>query len=145
MKLSYCISIFIIFLFIGNCDIFAQKYGKIIGKAEADSLFGKVLESRVLGDSLVAVVVADTSSNVMFYLKDSVLIIKGDGGHIIYPAGVELDGKEIFTMFSKSVFEELISRDGVTDVIVQRRTEVLTISADDITLEFGIGCPPYCD
>lgn len=145
MKLSYGISIFIIFLFAGNCDIFAQTYGKIIGKTEADSLFGKVLESRVLPDSLVAVVVADTSSHVMFHLKDSKLIIKGGGGHIIYPAGVELNGEESFTVYSKSVFDELVIRGADSAVIIQRRDEVLTISTDDITLEFGVGCPPYCD
>jgi hypothetical protein len=48
-------------------------------------------------------------------------------------------------MYSTSIVSELLSREVVTEVLIEQRAEVMSITCGKLTLEMGAPCPPYCD
>jgi hypothetical protein len=118
--------------------------GKIFTKEEADSLFGKVIESVAMDVEKFNSIMAVTEKNIMFRIIDGELFILGDDRKVLYPADRSVDSKDVFRRASKSVVAELLEKSSAADVIVERREEHTTVTYGDNTVEYMSDCPPYC-
>ena len=131
-----------------SSNIQAQTFGKIITKKEANILFGPVIDSVKISSASLDTIIAKTDKVTMFFVKKSKIAIKGDKQKVLYNNGVKLDSTDVFNKFSKSILKELLlsgSSIKAKDIMIEKRSTVMTITSGDLTLEFGIGCPPLCD
>ena len=55
-----------------------------------------------------------------------------------------IEAHTVFTMYSTSILNELLSQEVVTEVSVEQRAEVMSITCGKLTLEMGQPCPPFC-
>ena len=127
---------------------FAQsttEVGKLYTKANADQLYGKVIESVAIDSKLLKKIVDNAGKYVMFYFKNGKLKIFNEKRSEIYPnEGATVDSNEPLRLFSASKVNELLSS-GKSDVTtVEIRQDVLTVTSGMTTLEFAILCPPNC-
>ena len=148
MSSKKLVLIFIAVIFTFSVRIEGQAIGKIIHNKEARILFGPVVDSVQINISMLNKMITDTKKVAMFLIKKNKVIIKGDKGKILYNQGVSADSTDIFNVFSISTLKKfLASADstGAKKVTIQKRSTVMSLSTSDLTLEFGIGCPPFCD
>jgi len=121
-----------------------QTTGKIWSKDEAEQLYGEVLQSASMNCKELKNIISGTDENVMFRLLDGNVAILGDGRKVIYPAGASVSAEDVFSRFSKSVVEELLTKSEEETLYVENRKEVLTVTYGESTLELGLPCPPWC-
>jgi hypothetical protein len=81
----------------------------------------------------------------MFRIRDNQLIILDNKRKILYPAGVQIASQEVFTVYSITMINELLSNVSTTPVRIEQRRDVLSISYGQMTMEVGTPCPPICD
>ena len=123
---------------------FSQTVGKIISQAEANNLFGGVIESAPISLCDLISVLNQTQNYIMFQINSGELVILGDGRKVLYPAGRNVDSKEVFALYSKSKVIELLCSGGGNIVTVEKRQSHLTVTFGLNTLEFSSWCPPFC-
>jgi Trp operon repressor len=134
---------FVIFVSLCN-NIFPQTFGKIFTKDEANKLFGEVLITKPLPVELLRDLISRTEGYIMFRIEDEKMTVLDDERNILYPDGIMVNPEEVFTVYKTEVVNELLNGNNTNEVEVQQRTEVLTITAGDNTLEMGAICPPFC-
>jgi len=147
MKINISKTAFIFFcvlLFSSICFPQTKTIGKIFSKAEADSLFGKVIESVSISYCDLSSLLSKTEKCVMFQINSGELTILGDGRNVLYPTGKSVNADEVFALFSKSIAVELISSDCGNTVTVERRQDHITVTFGFNTLEESSLCPPIC-
>ena len=71
-------------------------------------------------------------------------ILPNNNRNSIYPREKSINAEDVFTLFSVSVVNDLLSNGNHPYVYVEQRSEVLTISYGEYTLELGSICPPFC-
>jgi hypothetical protein len=133
----------IIFSFVSSNN-YAQKIGRIFLKANADSLFGKVVESASISRDQLQSVLMGTDNYAMFKIIKGELIILGDARKVLSPAERKVDDAQVFSLFSKSNVLSMLDVTDVKTVLVEQREKALTISYDWVILEMAQECPPYC-
>lgn len=136
---------FLIFITFLPSIVFSQTYGKIFTKAEADSLYGPVLDRQLIENDVLEAALKKTEKVAMFKFMNNKLTILGDERSKILNAEGYADNNEVFHMYSKSKIEELLKLGGNIATFVEYRAKVLTISNGAHTLEMSDPCPPDCD
>jgi len=128
-----------------NFQAFGQSYGIIIEKSEADELFGIVLHENRITIAEMESILSKTENFIMFYQNEEEIIIKGDGGKIIYSNTSEKSDDLIFSNFSKNLLSELLLSANEDYISLESRINVFSISTSRFTLEFSMPCPPDCE
>ncbi len=122
-----------------------EEIGKIFTAKEADSLYGKVMESYKMSTDSLMVLIKETKDKVMFRLADKKAIIAGDNRSVLYPKGSRIPSTEVLRVYSKSKVLELIALGRKDIVELQQRVSTFTVTNGNFTLEVSWPCPPYCE
>ena len=118
--------------------------GEIITKETADRDFGEVSFSLIISSDQLKQLAAKTSKLLMFNFINKSLVILGDDRKPLYPEETAVSAVPVFTVYSKEKVLELIKTGGDNNNFVELRSEKLTITNGNATLEFGSFCPPWC-
>jgi len=141
-------SIFLSMLFVlflaCTSQSFSQTYGKIFSSEEAENMFGKVLHSRSLSTQLVQELLNRTDKYIMFRFESNRVIVLDNKRNILYPEGIIVNSQDVFTVYDVQVLTELLTLGNSSEIQVEKRTEVLSITSGSFTMEVGSLCPPIC-
>jgi len=121
-----------------------NSWGEIISRETADHDFGKAALSVLISSEQLQSLAAKTLNLLMFNIIDDRLIILGDQRKTLYPDGYIPPPQTIFKVYSKDKVLELIKAGGETNNFIEYRTDNITITNGDYTLEYGALCPPWC-
>lgn len=122
-----------------------QAIGKLYSVEEANAKFGPVILSTNLSVSELNTLLNQTINYIMFKLADEEVIVLNSERIVIYPAGYPVQEQAVFTLYSTSMVAELLSQELVTEVSIEQRSDVISLTCGRLTLETGSPCPPYCD
>ena len=123
---------------------FSQTFGKIFTSEEADNMFGKVLQSRPIPTQLVQELLNRTNNYIMFRIENNKVIVLDNKRNVLFPEGVLINSQDVFTVYEVSVLAELLNLGNSSEVQVEKRSEVLSITSGGYTMEVGALCPPFC-
>lgn len=133
-----------IIIFITSSVNFAQTYGEIFDKNEADQLFGPVLHYHTITYDQLKEFVSETNTVIMLKVYENDFTVLGDDREVIYPIGKSVPEQEIFSMYSVSKVKEFLEVVDKNIINIEQRKDVLSITGGSFTLEKSTGCPPYC-
>ena len=136
---------FLIIISILPSIVFSQTYGKIFTKAEADSLYGPVLDRQLIENDVLEAALKKTDKVAMFKFLNNKITILGDKRSKLLNAEKYRDNNEVFHMYSKSKVDELLKLGGNIASFVEYRAKVISITNGGYTLEASTDCPPNCD
>jgi len=122
----------------------AKEIGKLFTIQEANEKFGPVISATKLSVSEVSTLLSETTNYIMFKKVDEDVIVLNNDRIAIHPVGYQVQEQTVFTMYSTSIVNEMLSEEAVTEVSVEQRAEVMSITCGKLTLEAGSNCPPYC-
>ena len=123
---------------------FSQTFGKIFTNEEADNMFGKVLQSRPIPTQLVQELLNQTNNYIMFRIENNRVIVLDNKRNVLFPEGVLINSQDVFTVYAVQVLTELLNLGNSSEVKVEKRSEVLSITSGGYTMEVGVFCPPFC-
>ncbi|MBV6419616.1 MAG: hypothetical protein DAHOPDDO_00839 [Ignavibacteriaceae bacterium] len=122
----------------------AQTYGELFSKQQADEKFGAVIQSVTISRPTFKEFLTQTNNYIMFKVLDNKVIILDAKRNVIFPRGETINSTDIFTMFSVSVVNELLSMGNENNIYIEQRSEVISVSSGGFTMEVGTLCPPFC-
>jgi len=138
-------AILAITFFVFNTNCLAQAVvGKLFTKSVADQKYGPVVTSVEFPTKNLTELLNESDNYIMFKIVDNSVIIINQDRNVLYPEGAKIEPDAVFTMYSKSVVEDLISVGDNETVNFQQRDEVLTVTVGNVTMEVGAWCPPWC-
>ncbi len=139
-SILFCSYIFIVLTSTSD----AQPYGKIFTIQEADEMFGPVLQSIAIPKHSIQIFLSQTNNNIMFRIQNENVVVLDNKRNVIFPKGISVNSSEVFTLFSVSVVNTLLSKGNESTVYIEKRSEVLSVSTGGFTMEVGVLCPPIC-
>lgn len=134
-KMLFILAIFTIQLF---------PQGEILTKENADQLFGPVLVSKEIPTETLKMYTNQSANVIMFKLMNNDLYILDNNRNALLPLGVTINSTEVFSMYSVTIVQQLLSDGNNPFTYVEKRKDVLTITNGEFTLEYAFLCPPYC-
>jgi hypothetical protein len=133
----------VLFLFLVlSINCFSQ--GKILSKVDADKLFGPVEISKEISSSQINLYTLQTIDKIMFKIINNEIYILDSKRNVLLPIGTTINSTEVFSVYSVSIVQKLLSDGGSPFSYVEKRNSVLTITNGDLTLEYSGYCPPFC-
>lgn len=149
MKKNYLfliISAVIIFSGIINSQTLSSTVvGKLYTKAEADQIYGPVLQSVTINTSALSAITAKTPNYIMFNIINGQLYILNSARTVLSGPATAVSASQVFRYFSTSIVNQLIQQGQATSTTIELRgNDVLTVTNGDSTLEMSYPCPPYC-
>lgn len=133
-----------IFVFATFSTCFSQVHGEIFAKSEANKKFGPVLVSISMPTENLQSILNKTENYIMFKIVNNSVIVLNNNRNVIFPQGKSINAQEVFSLYSVSVLNDLLSRGDDTVIYVEQRSEVLSITYGSYTMEVGVFCPPFC-
>lgn len=133
-----------IFVFATFSTCFSQGHGEIFAKSEANQKFGPVLVSISMPTENLQSILNKTENYIMFKIVNNSVIVLNNNRNVIFPQGKSSNAQEVFSLYSVSVLNDLLSRGDDTVVYVEKRNEVLSITYGGYTMEVSVFCPPFC-
>ena len=122
----------------------AQVIGRLYPKSAADSIYGPVINSAAVNTSDLQMMTLKTQTYIMFSLVNGSLIISDNKRNSLFPSSFAIPGNQVFSVFSVSIVQELMTKGGSSATMIEHRQNVLTLTNGDFTLEMGQLCPPFC-
>lgn len=141
---TFFLSMLIVIFLACASQSFSQTYGKIFTNEEADNMFGKVLQSRPISTQLVQELLNQTNNYLMFRIENNKVIVLDNKRNVLFPEGVLINSQDVFTVYEVQVLAELLNLGNSSEVQVEKRSEVLSITSGGYTMEVGALCPPIC-
>lgn len=132
----------LLFFILLNIQLFPQ--GKILSKETADQLFGPVLVSKEIPTETLKMYTNQSFNVIMFKLMNNDLYILDNNRNALLPLGVTINSTEVFSMYSVTIVQQLLSNGNSPFTTVEKRKDVLTITNGMFTLEYSLLCPPFC-
>ncbi|MCX6149840.1 MAG: hypothetical protein NTX22_04880 [Ignavibacteriales bacterium] len=121
-------------------------YGQIYSTSEADTIYGTAILSVSITKIELTQFINATTDLLMFNIIDGDLFILGNGRKTLYPAGQVIGNDIVFRVFSVSKINELLNQGKSETVFIEKRNnDIISLTNGSVTLEFGVGCPPYCE
>jgi hypothetical protein len=142
-QLIFLLSTLLLFCLSSNATL-SQTYGEIFTKTEADQKFGPVLKSVTLETTSFKGMLNQTNKYIMFKIQDENAIVLDSKRKVLHPIGKSVNSADVFTVFSASAVDKLLSLGNSINIFIEQRGSVLTVSNGSYTLEVGVWCPPYC-
>ena len=81
----------------------------------------------------------------MFRIVNNRVFVLNDSRRVLRPENKSINSRDVFTMYSKSVVQDLLSQGGGSDAYIEQRNGVLTVTYGNYTMEVGSICPPVCN
>jgi len=122
----------------------AQSYGQIFTKQQADSLYGPVITSIPFSKQSIKTFLTQTNNYIMFRIDNNSAIVLDNHRMPLYPSHIPMNSADVYTMYSASVLENLLSLGNNSTVYIEKRENVLSVTDGGYTMEYGLLCPPYC-
>lgn len=145
MKQKFNLIYAILILLIFSSSIHAQVVGQIFTKEEANKKYGPVKEFVTFPSKELQIILNKTDEYVMFNILDKQLYILNSRREVLYPAGGIVNDQQVFHYFSTEIVKALINfTERQSNVQVELREEVLSITYGMFTLELQLFCPPIC-
>ena len=142
------ITVFFLFIFIFSSTGFAQgKYGevgKLFTEAEANELFGPVLEQVEITPAELRASINHQGDYTLFNIIDGELVISNESRTVVTVSN-KIDDRTPMYVYSNSMIDELLAKGEGNKVQVRLHAQVLSIAFGPIILEMGPVCPPFCD
>ena len=133
----------VLFLFLVlSINCFSQ--GKILSKVDADKLFGPVEISKEISSDQLNLYSQQTIDKIMFKIINNEIYILDNKRNVLLPIGTTINSTDVFSVYSVSIVQKLLSDGGSPFSYVEKRNSVLTITNGDFTLEYSGYCPPFC-
>lgn len=142
--LSRLIVLLAAIVFAVNIACFGQVAGKLFTSAVADQKYGPVLNSVEFPTKNLTELLNETDKYIMFKIVNNSIVILDKDRKVLYPEVEKITEEDVFTEYSKSVVEDLISVGDADTVFFEQRKEVFTVTVGNVTMEIGIICPPLC-
>ncbi|MDO8551021.1 MAG: hypothetical protein Q7S39_12850 [Ignavibacteria bacterium] len=139
------IKIFLLLIFVLIWYSSASAQGTLFTREAANQKFGPVLKSIDLPVNTLLSFTNQTSNHLMFRIQDNQVVILDERRNVLYPAGMQVNSQDVFTVFSVSIINELLSNGSGVLVSIEQRKDVLSISYGQLTMEVGTLCPPVCN
>ena len=133
-----------IFVFATYSTCFSQVHGKIFAKSEANQRFGPVLVSVSIPTGTLQRILKQTENHIMFKIVNKSVIVLDNNRNVISLRGESINAQDVFSLYSVSVLNDLLSRGDDTVIYVEQRSEVLSITYGGYTMEMSTFCPPWC-
>ena len=119
--------------------------GKLYTKAQADQIYGPVLQSIPISTSTLSALAAKTPNYIMFNIINGKLAIANSARMVLSGAMVSLSASQQMKVFSTSIVNQLIKQGGASTTTIElRANNTLTVTNGDNTLEMAQACPPWC-
>jgi len=138
------IKIFLLLIFVLIWYSSASAQGMLFTREVANQKFGPVLKSIDLPVNTLLSFTNQTGNQIMFRIQDNQVVILDERRNVLYPAGMQVNSQDVFTVFSVSIINELLSNGSGVLVSIEQREDVLSISYGQLTMEDGALCPPFC-
>jgi len=132
----------LLFFILLTIQLFSQ--GKILSKENADQIFGPVLLSHEIPTETLKNFTYQSVNVIMFKLMNNDLYILDNNRNVLLPLGVTINSTEVFSMYSVTIVQQLLSNGNSPFTTVEKRKDVLTITNGMFTLEYSLLCPPFC-
>ncbi len=123
---------------------YSQTIGKIYSGAEADSIYGTVIDSVNINTSDLQSLILNTSNYIQLNIVYGKLVILDNKRNVLYPLGLIISENEVFKVCSVSILQILLQKGNSAETFVENRSNVLTITNGGYTLEEMLNCPPFC-
>src|ERR1035437_1808332 len=138
-------AILISIIFICSISYPQNIVGKIYTNAEANSLFGPIINLVPISSIQLTNLTLKTTNYLMFRVLNGNLTILGDKRIVLYPVNSTISPKDVFRLLSISLIQKLI-KDGNSPMtnIEERNNGILTITNGVYTLDYTVLCPPFC-
>ena len=143
-RFNYIVVVLVVTFFVGSSGCFGQVTGKLFTKKAANEKFGAVTNSVETPVKNLENWLNQTDKYIMFKIVNNSVIVLNQGRHVIYPEDTKVDSSDVFTVYSKSVIEDLISVGDTDSVSFEQRETVFTVTVGNVTMEVGGICPPWC-
>ena len=123
----------------------AKIIGKIFTKAEADSLYGPVLNADTIQTADLAKLAENSPKSMMFNFIEGKAVVLNSSRTVISGAAQTIKPEQVFRVLSTSKILELIKQggSGVT-TIETRANNIITLTNGATVLEQSAFCPPIC-
>jgi hypothetical protein len=118
--------------------------GKILSKTDADNQFGKVLNSQTISPVRLKAFISNSGKTLLFGIVNGQLLIADNSRKLLTQTSQILPSSQPLHVFSITVLQELLNKGSSSSIIIEQRTNVLTITNGNYTLEFSGICPPNC-
>lgn len=115
-----------------------------ISNLRANKLFGPVEISKEISSDNLKMYILQTFDKIMFKIIDNEIYILDNKRNVLLPIGATINSTEVFSVYSVSIVQQLLSDGGSPFSFVEKRKSVLTITNGDFTLEYSSFCPPFC-
>ena len=146
MRIFKIFSLFVSFIVLANLsNSFAQTYGEIFTVSEANQNYGSVLKSISISRTTLENLLNETNNYIMFRIVNNRVFVLDDTRRVLRPKNMLVNSRDVFTMYSKSVVQDLLSQGSGSDVYIEQRSSVLTVTYGNYTMEVGSICPPFCN
>lgn len=132
----------LLFFVLLTIQLFPQ--GKILTKENADQLFGPVIVSKEIPTETLKMYTNQSVNVIMFKLMNNDIYILDNNRNALLPLGVTINSTEVFSMYSVTIVQQLLSNGNSPFTTVEKRKDVLTITNGMFTLEYSLLCPPFC-
>lgn len=124
-------------------SVFSQ--GRTISKDSANTAFGRILFSISIQSDSLSKFMGKSNSVIMFKILENHIYILDNKRNVLLPPEGKIDSTEVFSEFSIDVINNLLKSGKNIDTFIEQRNKVLTITNGELTSEFAILCPPFCD
>ncbi len=119
--------------------------GKLYTKADADQIYGPVLQSVTISTSALSALAAKTPNYIMFNVLNGQLYILNSVRAVLSGPTTSVSASQTFRYFSTSIVNQLILQGGSSTTTIElRANNTLTVTNGDSTLEMSQYCPPDC-
>ncbi|HEX2869426.1 MAG TPA: hypothetical protein VHO03_20450 [Ignavibacteriales bacterium] len=147
-QIQKALLLFTFFIFFAPGLLSAQEViGKIFTKAEADQMFGPVQKKFDIDVNAVKALLDQAGDYIMFNYDTDDLNIMDGNRKLIFNWGQikKLLPTDVYRKFSVSVVRDLLSRGNEQKVHIEKRTDVITVTYSESTMDLGVYCPPDCN
>ncbi|MCH7962956.1 MAG: hypothetical protein IH852_03360 [Bacteroidetes bacterium] len=146
MRIFKIFPLFVSFIvLVSFSNSFAQTYGKIFTMSEANQIYGSVLKSISIPTTTIENLLNECNNYIMFRIVNNRVFVLNDSRRVLRPENKSINSRDVFTMYSKSVVQDLLSQGGGSDAYIEQRNGVLTVTYGNYTMEVGSICPPVCN
>ncbi len=129
----------------GQSALDGKAPGAIFSKEEANKFYGEVLSSKEVTAKELKEYLAKTDKYAFFYFNGKEPVILNQTKEAVNVAAEDITKRPgTLRVFSVDKIKELLEKGGQDITTIEQRSEVISLTNGDYTLEFSLGCPPWC-
>lgn len=124
---------------------YSQNIGTIFTSVKAEELYGSVISAVEISKDSLLEILNKTNDYVMLNIVEEKAVFLDQSRNVISGHKISIKESDVFYKCSKSKIIELIDLENSLNLSIEIRSDRLTISNNNYTLEELFPCPPYCE